>query len=185
LGLLIFLSGALINIGSEIKVKKYKIFLIAISVLIILPNTGRILLDTVRVILNTYPTYTAGEISQISGFVNEKTPDSSRIYIIWSEGSNDESVIFSYFLRPRLSNTVCSSVKPPDSIKSENDPWSCFMSREQFNETISNYDYLLLARPSEEFVNYFLEKFNIEYSENQSILFKIMNLKELKLVGVR
>ena len=185
LGLLIFLSGALINIGSEIKVKKYKIFLIAISLLIILPNTGRILLDTVRVILNTYPTYTAGEISQISGFVNEKTPDSSRIYIIWSEGSNDESVIFSYFLRPRLSNTSCSFVKPPNSIKTENDPWSCLMSIEQFNETISSYDYLLLARPSEEFVNYFLDKFNIEYSENQSILFKIMNLKELKLVGVR
>jgi hypothetical protein len=58
------------------------------------------------------------------------------------------------------------------------------MSRDQFNETISGYDYLLLARPSEEFVNYFVEILNIEYAVNQSILFKIVNSKELKLVKV-
>ena len=178
------MGGTLINISSEAKTKKYKILLIAISMVIILPNTGRILLDTFRVMLNTYPSHTAGEISQISKYIKEKTPDNSKIYIIWSEGSNDESVIFSYFLRPRLSNTGCSFVKPPNSIKTENDPWSCLMSREQFNETISSYDYLFLARPSEEFVNYFVEKLNIEYAVNQSMLFKIENSKELKLVKV-
>lgn len=184
LGLLIFLGGTLINISSEDKTIKYKILVIAISMIIILPNSGRILLDTFRVMLNTYPFHTAGEISQISKYVKEKTPDNSKIYIIWSEGSNDEGVIFSYFLRPRLSNTGCSFVKPPNTIKTENDIWSCLMSIEQFNETISSYDYLLLARPSEEFVNYFVEKLNIEYAGNQSMLFKIVNSKELKLVKV-
>jgi hypothetical protein len=182
LGLLIFFGGALLNISSEIKAKKYKMFLLAISVVMVLPNAGRILLDTVRVVLNTSPSHTAGEISQISEYVKEKTPDNSKIYVVWSEGSNDESVIFSYFLRPRLSNTVCSSVKPANSIRTEDDPWSCSMSREQFYQTISNYDYLLLARASDEFINYFLEESSIEYSGYQSILFKIVGSNELRLV---
>jgi hypothetical protein len=58
------------------------------------------------------------------------------------------------------------------------------MSRDQFNETISSYDYLLLARPSEVFVNYFVDKLNIEYAVNKSILFKIVNSKEFELVKV-
>ena len=105
----------------------------------------------------------------------------SKIYIIWSEGSDDESVIFSYFLMPRVVNTECSFVKPLQSLKAENDVWSCSMSIEQFKDRISRYDYLLLAKPSEEFLSYFAEKLDVQYIKNQTMLFKIVSSRELKL----
>ena len=181
LGLLIFLGGTLINISSADKNRKYKFYLLTIAMIIILPNAGRILLDTVRVVFNTSPMNTAGDISKISNHVKQKTSKNSKIYIIWSEGSDDESVIFSYFLMPRVVNTECSFVKPLQSLKAENDVWSCSMSIEQFKDRISRYDYLLLAKPSEEFLIYFAEKLDVQYIKNQTMLFKIVSSKELKL----
>jgi hypothetical protein len=55
------------------------------------------------------------------------------------------------------------------------------MSIEQFTDKISRYDYLLLANPSKEFLDHFAESLNIEYSENQPMLFKIVGSKKLKL----
>jgi hypothetical protein len=185
LGLLMFLGGALINISKGDKTKKFKIFLIITSIVIILPNCGRMLLDSVRVIRNTYPTHTAGVISQISKYIKEKTPENSKIYIIWSNGSNDESVIFSYYLMPRKNNTDCIFVRPPDSVRLENDIWSCLMSIDQFKEKISSYDYLILANPSEEFLNYFVQKLNIEYDTKQPMMFKIVHENELRLEIVK
>lgn len=181
LGLLIFFGGTLINISSTGKNIKYKFYLLTIAMMITLPNAGRILLDTVTVVLNTAPLNEAGEISKISKYVEQKTSKNSKIYIIWSDGSNDESVIFSYFLMPRVVNTECSFVKSPHSLRAENDVWSCSMSTEQFKDRISGYDYLLLAKPSEEFLNYFGERLKIQHVKNQTILFKIVNAREFKL----
>jgi len=181
LGLLIFLCGTLTNIGSRGETKQCKLYLLIIAIVIILPNSGRILLDTVRVVLNTYPPDKVGDIGNISKYVKEKTSENSNIYIVWSEGSNDETVIFSYFLVPRLANTECSFVKPPQSPRAEDDAWSCSMSTEQFKDKISSYDYLLLANPSKEFLNYFAESLNIQYAENQPTLYKIVDSKEFKL----
>jgi len=185
LGIIIFFGSVLINVGSGEKTKAFKIFLICIAMLVILPNMGRILLDAVRVGLNTYPRNTAGQISIISKYVIDKTPENSNIYIIWSDGSNDESIIFSYYLMPRKNNTECIFVRPPDSAKSENDIWSCTMSFKQLENKLSEYDYLLLAKTSEEFLNYFAKNLNIMNDINQPLLLKIVQGNELKLEIVK
>jgi hypothetical protein len=185
LGMLILFGGVLLNIGAGEKTKKFKIFLISMAVLVILPNAGRMLLDGLRVVMNTYPNNTAGQISVISKYVKEKTPENSKIYIIWSEDSNDQSVIFSYYLMPRYNNTECIFVKPPFSVKKENDIWSCTMSIEQLEERLSEYDYLLLAKTSEEFVNYFAKNLNIEHDIYQPVLYKIFHENKIKLEIVK
>jgi hypothetical protein len=106
-------------------------------------------------------------------------------YIIWSEGSNDEGVIFSYYLMPRKTNSECIFIKPPQSLKNEDDAWSCSLTLEQFKNKISSYDYLLLANPSDEFINFYVKYLNIEYKPNDSILFKISNENEMKLIKVQ
>jgi len=185
LGILIFIGGSLINISSGNKTKKYKIFLIITAVLIILPNTGRILIDLARVGVNISPTNTAGKISKLSKYVKEKTHENAKIYIVWSDGSNDESVIFSYYLMPRKNNSECIFIKPPQSPKHEDDIWSCPLTVEQFKDKISSYDYLFLANPSEEFINFYLKHLNIEYNPNNSLLFKISNENVVKLARVQ
>ena len=185
LGILVFVGGTLININSGEKTKIYKIFLVTIAILIILPNLGRIVIDAARVGLNTSPLHTAGKISTLSKYVNHKTPENAKIYIIWSDGSNDEGVIFSYYLMPRKNNSDCIFIKPPQSLKSKDDAWSCPLTIEQFKGKISNYDYLFLANPSEEFINFYAENLGIEYNPVDSLLFKIVNENELQLIKIQ
>jgi hypothetical protein len=185
LGILVFVGGTLININSGEKTKIYKIFLVTIAILIILPNLGRIVIDAARVGLNTSPVHTAGKISTLSKYVNHKTPENAKIYIIWSDGSNDEGVIFSYYLMPRKNNSDCIFIKPPQSLKSKDDAWSCPLTIEQFKGKISSYDYLFLANPSEEFINFYAENLGIEYNPVDSLLFKIVNENELQLIKIQ
>jgi len=185
LGILVFIGGSLINANSGEKTKNIKIFLIIIAALMILPNTGRIALDAIRVGLNKTPLHTAGKISTLSKYIKEKTSENAKIYIIWSEGSNDEGVIFSYYLMPRKTNFECIFIKPPQSLKNEDDAWSCSLTLEQFKNKISSYDYLLLANPSDEFINFYVKYLNIEYKPNDSIFFKISNENEMKLIKVQ
>jgi len=185
LGMLIFIGGSLIATSSFEKTKNYKLFLIITAILMILPNTGRIVLDTVRVGLNTTPLHTAAKITAMSQYIKEKTSENAKIYIIWSEGSNDEGVIFSYYLRPRKNNSECIFIKPPKSLKDEDDIWSCPLTIEQFKGKISSYDYLFLANPSEEFINFYAENLGIEYNPVDSLLFKIVNENELQLIKIQ
>jgi hypothetical protein len=185
LGMLIFIGGSLIATSSFEKTKNYKLFLIITAILIILPNAGRIILDTLRVGLNTTPQHTAATITAMSQYIKEKTSENAKIYIIWSEGSNDEGVIFSYYLRPRKNNSKCIFIKPPKSPKDADDIWSCQLTVEQFKDTISNYDYLFLANPSQEFINFYLKNLGIEYNSIDSRLFKIKNENEFQLTKVQ
>jgi hypothetical protein len=180
LGLLVFLTGTLINISSGEKTKKFKIYIILVAVLVTLPNMGRMILDITRVGLNTYPSHTAGAINAMSKFLIAKTPINSKIYIIWSEGSNDESVIFSYFLMPRVINSECSYVRPVQAIKNENDAWSCLLSLQQFKDKLSGYDYLYVAKSSEEFASHYLKNLNINYDGENPVLFKIEGITTLQ-----
>ncbi len=117
LGVLIFLGGIIINISETQSNRSKKIWLVLIALAIVLPNTGRLLMDLTRVVNNSPPAHTAGIIHRMSKSVIEKTPENSKIYIIWSEGSNDESVIFNYYLMPRKNNADCIFIKPPFSEK--------------------------------------------------------------------
>ena len=185
LGVVIFLGGTLLTISAGDKTKKYKIFLIVIAVIVILPNAGRILLDFARVSMNTYPSNTAGAISILSKNIKEKTSENSKIYIIWSGGTTDEGVIFSYYLMPRKNNAQCINIKPPMSVTTENDIWSCTMSIDQLKQKLSGYDYLFLGKTSEEFSNYFTKNLNIEHDANQPILYKIFHENDLRLEVVK
>ena len=117
------------------------------------------MIDATRVGLNTPPVHTAGKISTLSKYIINKTPENAKIYIIWSDGSNDEGVIFSYYLMPRKNNSDCIFIKPPQSLKSKDDAWSCPLTIEQFKVKISSYDYIFLANPSEEFINFYAKNF--------------------------
>jgi len=181
LGILVFFGGTLLNVNSREKTKKYKIYLIAIAIIIIMPNAGRMVMDASRVALNLYPLHTAGKIGKLSQYIKQKTPENAKIYIIWSEGSDDESIVFSYFLMPRKINSSCIFIKPPHSIKGGDDVWSCALTLEQFEEKISSYDYLFLANPSDEFINFYANKLNIDYKQNSPALFKISNQNKLTL----
>lgn len=186
LGILVFIGGVLINISSGEKSKKNKFFLITIAIIIILPNIGRIVSDAVRVSLNLPPnSSTAVKITNLSKYVKAKTAENAKIYIVWSDGSNDESVIFSYYLMPRKNNSECIFIKPPQSIKEEYDVYSCTLTIDQFKEKISSYDYLLLANPSVEFINFYAKSLNIVYDPNAVMLFKITDQKELKLQKIQ
>lgn len=185
LGVLIFLGGTLLTISAGDKTKKNKIFLIVIAVIVILPNAGRILSDFARVSMNTYPSNTAGAISILSKNIKEKTSENSKIYIIWSGGTTDEGVIFSYYLMPRKNNAQCINIKPPMSVATENDIWSCTMSIDQLKQKLSGYDYLFLGKTSEEFSNYFTKNLNIEHDVNQPMLYKIFHENDLRLELVK
>ncbi len=179
LGLIIFMGGAFINAGTLEKSKKIAIYFIVVGVFLILPNIGRIIIDTLKVGLNKEPRNEAAVIKNISDYVRAKTPENSKIYIIWSEGSNDESVIFSYYLIPRQNNSECIFIKPPLSLKSGDDIWSCTMTIEEFKQKLVGYDYILIANPSVEFINYYLQNLNIAYNPYNSILFQIVGDKEM------
>ncbi len=61
--------------------------------------------------------------------------------------------------------------------KKQSDEWSCLLTVREFKEKISNYDYILFANPSEEFINYFIGSLN--YNAQDAFLFKIIKDKDL------
>lgn len=55
--------------------------------------------------------------------------------------------------------------------RSEDDPWSCFLTLEKFKTAIKDYDYLYIANSSDEFNKSFFIQINSQ--ENPLGLFKI------------
>jgi hypothetical protein len=148
-----------------------------------MPNIGRIATDFVKVILNEPQASTAERISSISNYVTKNTPEESHVYVVWSDGSNDEGVIFSYFLRPRKINPSCIFLRPPHSENLHSDIWSCKISGNNFKAILENYDYIIFANPSNEFINYYAPFLGLGNDINNK-LFKIHKKSNLELTPI-
>ena len=97
------------------------------------------------------------------------TPSNAKIYFVYSDGSNDESSIFNYLISPRISNTSCSFIRPPDILVSDSQPWTCALSLDDFKAKIFSYDFVVFAKVSQEFIDYYLSSMKIELNVVQQI----------------
>lgn len=143
--------------------------LISLVFLYIFPNLGRILNDLSNINSFEHTNKEIQKIRHIATISKDIVSNDSKVYFIWSNGSNDESVIFNYFMLPTTSNLNCSYIEPENIKSSPEKPWICKINQEEFIEKIRYYDYLILANPSDAFVEYFLAKYNINNFNRQSV----------------
>ena len=159
LAMLIYFVGILIVLLEKAKLNlTNKVFIVITFLILILPNLGRILNDTYASFMNRPTQMEAYELEKIAEYTVSKTPENAKIYFIWIDLSGDNSVFFRYAIYPRQSNQDCSSIKPIGSLKAKDDPTPCYLTPEQFENTISAYDFVYLASTTEEFKqNYFIK----------------------------
>jgi hypothetical protein len=156
LGLLIAFGGLFfVNAITGETWRWKKLWIGAIAFLFIAPNIGRVVVDLATSVGSKKSRLGAVKIRSEASRVAELTSSTAKIYFIWSDGSNDESVIFNYGVFPRFSNRSCSSIRPKHVMIDANDPWSCSMDLKQFATRIADYDYLYVGKISEELRNSF------------------------------
>lgn len=159
LAMLIYFAGVLMMLLNKAKLNlANKIIVVITFLILILPNLGRILNDTYASFMCRPTQMEAYELEKIAEYTVSKTPENAKIYFIWVDLSGDNSVFFRYAIYPRQSNQDCTSIKPIGSIKAKDDPTPCYLTSEQFENTISAYDFVYLASTTEEFKqNYFVK----------------------------
>ena len=157
LAMLIYFVGILMVLLDKAKLNlTNKILTAIIFLVLILPNFGRILLDTYASFKNRPTQMDAYELEKMAEYTVARTLENSKIYFVWVDLSRDNSVFFRYGIYPRYSNQDCTSIKPISSWKSKDDPSPCYLTFEQFEKIISNYDFIYLASTTNEFMqNYF------------------------------
>jgi len=172
LAMLIFFAGILVMLLDKAKLNlANKIIVVLTFSMLILPNLGRILNDTYASFMNRPTQMEAYELEKIAEYTISKTPQNAKIYFIWIDLSGDNSVFFRYAIYPRQSNQDCTSIKPIGSLKAKDDPNPCYLTPEQFENTISTYDFVYFASTSEEFKqNYFV---NLNKLDEPKGLFEI------------
>lgn len=172
LAMLIFFAGILVMLLDKAKLNlANKIIVVLTLLLLILPNLGRILNDTYASFMNRPTQMEAYEREKMAEYTISKTPQNAKIYFIWVDSSRDSSVFFNYAIYPRQSNQDCTSIKPIGSLKTKDDPNPCYLTPEQFENTISAYDFVYFASTSEEFKqNYFV---NLNKQDEPKGLFEI------------
>ena len=162
--------------------KLHKSKIILIYILLIIPNLGRAVNDIAISFSGKITDTGAEKIEQMANFVKKRTPVNAKIYFVWSNNTDDNTVIFNYGIYPRKTNGGCASIKHIRMPRSEDDPWSCFLTLEKFKTAVKDYDYLYIAYSSIEFKESFFVHINDK--ENPLGLFKIIN-KENKITLVR
>lgn len=156
LGLLIAFGGLFfVNAITGETWRWKKLWIGVIAFLFIAPNIGRVVVDLATSVGSKKSRLGAVKIRSEASRIAELTSSTAKIYFIWSDGSNDESVIFNYGVFPRFSNRSCSSIRPKDVMIDADDPWSCSMDLKQFATRIADYDYLYVGKISEELRNSF------------------------------
>jgi len=156
LGLLIAFGGLFFVNAISCETWRWKKQWIGVmAFLFIAPNIGRVVNDLATSAGGAESRLGTVKIRSEASRVAELTNSTAKIYFIWSEGSNDESVVFNYGVFPRFSNKSCSSVRPKNVTIDTNDPWSCSMDLKQFATRIADYDYLYVGKVSEELRNSF------------------------------
>ena len=123
LAMLIYFAGILFVLLDKTKLNLNKTILTVITfLLLILPNFGRILIDSYASFINQPTQMEAYEIEKMAEYTVTRTPENSKIYFVWVDLSADNSVVFRYAIYPRDSNQNCTSIKPIASIKAKDDP---------------------------------------------------------------
>lgn len=171
--IMLFYVEFLITIQKPTLFKMHKSKIILIYILLIIPNIGRAVNDIAVSFSGKITDTGAEKIEQMSNFVIERTPINAKIYFVWSNNTDDNTVIFNYGIYPRKTNSGCASIKHISMPRSEDDPWSCFLTLEKFKTTIKDYDYLYIANSSNEFNDSFFVQINNK--DNPLGLFKILN----------
>jgi len=163
LAMLIYFAGILIVLLDKAKLNlNNKILTVITFLLLILPNFGRILMDSYASFMNRPTQMEAYELEKIAEYTVARTPLNSKIYFIWIDKTLDNSVFFRYGIFPRTSNEDCASIKPIGSPKTERDPSACYWASEEFEAVISSYDFIYLAFTTDEFVEKYFRKLNAE-----------------------
>jgi hypothetical protein len=157
--------------------KLHKAKIILIYILLIIPNLGRAVNDIAISFSGKITDTGAEKIEQMANFVKERTPVNAKIYFVWSNNTDDNTVIFNYGIYPRKTNGGCASIKHISIPRTEDDPWSCFLTLEKFKTAIKDYDYLYIANSSDEFNKSFFAPINSQ--EKPLGLFKIANQENI------
>ena len=173
LAMLIYFAGILIVLLNKAKLNlNNKILTVITFLLLILPNFGRILMDSYASFMNRPTQMEAYELEKIAEYTVARTPSNSKIYFVWIDKTLDNSVFFRYGIFPRTSNHDCASIKPIGSPKTERDPSACNWAPEEFEAVISSYDFIYLAFTTDEFVEKYFRKLNTD--DSATGLFKII-----------
>ena len=151
LGMLIFFGGQLLySAGSAPISRTLKLWLLGIALLCAAPNALYFARYTNKVLTQPNTLY-VNKVITVADDVLRKTPPTSKVYFIYSNGSNDESNVFHYLIHPRHSNRECSSVRLPHTVHARSDPWTCSLSVDEFKSKLMRYDYVIFAQTSAEF----------------------------------
>ncbi len=157
LGLLICFGGMFIaSVSNDISLLQKRLWVGSLIFLFMMPNTGRVVGDIYESFSWRDSKHGYVGLSREAQRISALTPMDAKIYFLWSDGPNDPSVVFSYGVFPRHSNTICSNLRAKDIPATEDDPWSCSMDTDDFSKKISGYDYLYIGRSSETLKKSFL-----------------------------
>lgn len=173
-GALFFLWGRLIFLNQlETITKTGATLFIGIALLLAVPNLTYVKRDFVRLIFKTDRSYVDNVVATADQVLST-TPSNSKIYFVYSDGSNDESNVFNYLITPRKSNKDCSFIRPPFSADVISQPWFCKLSLEDFKTKLSGYDFVVFAKVSQEFIDYYLHPLKID--QHRSVIFSVDTL---------
>ena len=182
LAMMIYFIGIFIPLLNKAKLNlTNKCIAIFTFLILIMPNIGRIIIDSYASAVNKPTQLEAYAIEKMAEDTVKKTPVNSKIYFIWVDLSSDNSVFYNYAVFPRTSNTNCTSIKPIGSQKSKDDPSPCYLLPDEFDAKISDYDFVYLAHSTEDFKQNFFNRLNT--TDEPARLFEIhKNGSQLKLV---
>jgi hypothetical protein len=181
LGVLFFLWGRLIFLN---RIKTYTrggtLLFIGLSLLLILPNLVYIKRDLNRLIFKNDRSY-VDNVVVIADQVLNSTSSTAKVYFIYSDGSDDESNVFNYLISPRKSNKDCSFIRPPEAADTSAQPWACKLSLEDFKIRLTAYDFVVFAKVSKEFIDYYLRPIKIDLDQTQTNIFSIVTENNTQL----
>lgn len=166
-GVLIVLFG--MSLSQYFKGKRDRtatISFITICLLVMLPNLKAEFYDLSHVIKGQPD----GEVENVAKYwqeIQNKTYTNSRIYFIWQGSNGTENTIFDYGIMPRTHNQGCWSVGEPYN---NGDVWTCRMTTSEFEHTLMDYDYLLIAHADKKFADRFLLLFGSVDTQDGSLL---------------
>jgi hypothetical protein len=173
LGILIFCMGRLLAISrTGLKSQRIKLWLIAIAFLFIFPNALYFTRHMTRVVGNPNYFY-VNTVVKVADEVKKVTAPASKVYFVYSNGSDDESNVFNYLVMPRESNRDCSFIRPPTVTFSSTEPWACVLNVDEFKSKLAHYDFVVFAKTSKEFIDYYAASLNIRPDLNLTRIYEV------------
>jgi hypothetical protein len=161
LGILIFLWGNLIFVSTTSSIKSPEtLLLLSISLLFIMPNFSYIKHDINHLLSRQNPSYVE-RVALVADQILNVAPPSAKVYFVYSDGSDDESSVFNYLLIPRATNRDCSFIRPFEAVRLDSQPWVCYLTPAELVFKLSQYDFVVFAKITPEFISYYEQALNI------------------------